>query len=100
MVDSRTPKNTQDIGAHGGLIIQTGKDEFLAAGRGVIVRFADAAEKSGYRVGIEQIVDGEFVDGKWVGGRWLNGDESGQGRYLRLPPNKFGIQKVKVYRYK
>ena len=99
MVDVRTPKDTQDIGAHGGLVIQTGKDEFLAAGRGVIIRFADAAAKSGYRVGIEQIVEGEFVDGQWVGGRWLNGDESGQGRYLRLPPEKFGIQKIKVYRY-
>jgi beta-galactosidase GanA len=100
MVDSRTPKDTQDINAHGGLIIQTGKDEFLVAGRGVIIRFADAAKNSGYRVGLEQIVEGEFVDGQWVGGRWLNGDESGQGRYLRLPPEKFGIQKVKVYRYK
>lgn len=100
MVDSRTKKETQDINAHGGLIIQTGPDEFLAAGRGVIIRFADAAEKSGYRVGIEQIVEGEFVDGDWVGGRWLNGDESGQGRYLRLPPEKFGIQKIKLYRYK
>ncbi len=100
MVDVRTRKDTQDTGAHGGLIIQTGKDEFLAAGRGVIIRFADAAARSGYRVGIEQIVEGEFVDGKWVGGRWLNGDESGQGRYLRLPPEKFGIQKIKVYRYK
>lgn len=100
MVDSRTPKNTQDIKAHGGLIIQTGKDEFLAAGRGVIVRFADAAAISGYRIGIEQIREGEFVNGEWVPGRWLNGDESGQGRYLRLPPEKFGIQKIKVYRYK
>lgn len=99
MVDSRTPKETQDIPAHGGLIIQTGQDEFLAAGRGVIIRFADAA-KSGFRVGIEQIVEGEFVDGQWVAGRWLNGDESGQGRYLRLPPEKFGIQKLKLYRYK
>ncbi len=98
MVDSRTPKETQDIAAHGGLIIQTGKDEFLAAGRGVIVRFADAA-RPGYRVGIEQIVDGEFIDGKWAGRRWLNGDESGQGRYLRLPPHRFSIQKIKVYRY-
>lgn len=98
MVDSRTPKNTQDIAAHGGLIIQTGPDEFLAAGRGVIIRFADAS-KSGFRVGIEQIVEGEFVEGQWVGGRWLNGDESGQGRYLRLPPEKFGIQKLKLYRY-
>lgn len=99
MVDSRTPKKTQDIGAHGGLIIQTGKDEFLVAGRGVILRFADAA-KSGNQVGIEQVVEGEFIDGKWVGGRWLNGDQSGQGRYLRLPPDKFGTQKIKLYRYK
>jgi beta-galactosidase GanA len=99
MVDSRTPKDTQTIPAHGGLIIQTGKDEFIVAGRGVILRFADASN-DGYQVGIEQIVDGEFVDGQWVGGRWLNGDESGQGRYLRLPPEKFGIQKLKVYRYK
>jgi beta-galactosidase GanA len=99
MVDPRTPKATQEIAAHGGLIIQTGPDEFLVAGRGVVVRFADAA-KSGDQVGIEQIIEGEFIDGKWVGGRWLNGDQSGQGRYLRLPPEKFGIQKVKVYRYK
>ena len=99
MVDSRTPKDKQTIPAHGGLIIQTGKDEFIVAGRGVILRFADAGN-DGYQVGIEQIVDGEFVDGQWVGGRWLDGDESGQGRYLRLPPEKFGIQKLKVYRYK
>jgi beta-galactosidase GanA len=100
MVDSRTKKETQTIAAHGGLIIQTGKDEFLVAGRGVILRFADADKTSGYQVGVEQIVDGEFVDGQWVGRRWLNGDESGQGRYLRLPPEQFGIQKLKVYRYK
>nr|WP_277998461.1 DUF5597 domain-containing protein [Sphingomonas liriopis] len=99
MVDSRTPKATQDIRAHGGLIIQTGQDEFLVAGRGVILRFADAA-RSGFRIGIERIVDGSFVDGQWVPGRWLNGDESGQGRYLRLPPERFGIQTLKVYRYK
>jgi len=99
MVDPRTPKSTQDIQAHGGLIIQTGKDEFLVAGRGVVIRFADAA-KAAYQVGIEQIVEGEFVDGKWIEGRWLNGDENGQGRYLRLPPEGFGIQKIKVYRYK
>lgn len=99
MVDSRTPKDTQDLRAHGGLIIQTGPDEFLAAGRGVIIRFADTTNP-GFRVGIEQIIEGEFIDGKWVDGRWLNGDESGQGRYLRLPPEKYGIQKIKLYRYR
>jgi beta-galactosidase GanA len=99
MVDPRTPKPTQDIRAHGGLIVQIAKNEFLVAGRGVVLRFADAA-KSGFKIGIEQIVDGRFVDETWVPGRWLNGDESGQGRYLRLPPEQFGIQRLKVYRYK
>ncbi|MDF9827039.1 beta-galactosidase GanA [Ereboglobus sp. PH5-10] len=99
MHDVRTPKEKQDYGAHGGLIIQTGKDEFLVAGKGVILRFSDAT-KQGYSIGIEQIIEGEFVDGKWMPGRWLNGDESGQGRFLRLPPDKFGIQKLKLYRFK
>jgi beta-galactosidase GanA len=100
MVDPRTSRSTQDVEAHGGLIIQTGKDEFLVAGRGVVIRFADGDATSGYRVGLEQIVEGEFRDGKWIAGRWLNGDEAGQGRYLRLPPEKFGIQKLRIYRYK
>ena len=29
----------------------------------------------------------------------LNGDESHQGRHLRLPEGKFGIQRVRLYRY-
>jgi len=34
-----------------------------------------------------------------VAGRRLNGDESHQGRHVRLPPETFGIQRVKLHAY-
>jgi beta-galactosidase GanA len=49
--------------------------------------------------GIESIWEGTYVDGRWVPGRLLNGDESHQGRHLRIPESKFGIQRVRLYRY-
>jgi hypothetical protein len=45
------------------------------------------------------IEEGSFVNGHWVAGRRLNGDEDHQGRHLRLVPDQFGIQRVKLYRY-
>lgn len=82
--------------AHGGLIIRTGPDEYFVAGKGVIVTFSAANAI----VGIESIREGTFVDGRWVPGRLLNGDESHQGRHLRIPDDKFGIQRLRLYRYK
>jgi hypothetical protein len=43
--------------------------------------------------GIESIWEGRFVGGRWVPGRLPNGDESHQGRHLRIPPDDFGIQR-------
>jgi hypothetical protein len=40
------------------------------------------------------------VNGRWVTGRRLNGDASHQGRHLRLPNGYFGIQRIKLYRYR
>lgn len=37
--------------------------------------------------------------GAWVAGRRLNGDQTHQGRHIRLPPGKPQIQKVRFYRY-
>jgi len=50
--------------------------------------------------GIESIWEGRFVGARWVPGRLLNGDESHQGRHLRIPPDDFGIQRLKLYRYR
>ena len=85
-------------GAHGGLIIQTGPDDFLVAGTGMVITFA-AGKKPGTFAGIDSIWEGNFVNGIWEPGRELNGDDDNQGRYLRLPADEFTIRRVHLYRY-
>jgi beta-galactosidase GanA len=96
-IDPWTPRDKQTPETHGALILQLGPDEFLIAGRGVTVTFAPVDGKG--KTGIERIDEGRFVDGRWVAGRLLNGDQTHQGRHLRLPIEDFGIQRVKLYRY-
>ncbi|HTM79621.1 DUF5597 domain-containing protein [Asticcacaulis sp.] len=98
-VDPWTPKDKQDIASNGGLIIQTGDDNFIVAGKGVVVTFEDAAPTK-QAVGIEQIVEGSYVGGVWKPGRWLNGDESHQGRHLKINADGFGIQQLKLYKFR
>jgi beta-galactosidase GanA len=95
MVDPWTAKDKQDVASHGGLVIQTGPDEFLVAGRGITVTFATA----GGSVGLESVREVSFRDGAWVDGRWLNGDQTHQGRHVRLPPEGFTVQRVKLYKF-
>jgi beta-galactosidase GanA len=82
----------------GGLVIATAPDEFLFAGIGVTVTFATA--EPGPQVGILSVEEGRFVNEKWQNVRWLNGDETHQGRHLRLVPGRFSIQRIKLYRYR
>ncbi|MBB5057985.1 hypothetical protein HDF16_002691 [Granulicella aggregans] len=81
-----------------GLLIQTGPEEFLGAGKGFRVDFTPLA-KSDKQVGIASIDEGHFVDGVWVAGRRLNGDENDQGSYFRFDQRALHIEKVKLYRY-
>jgi beta-galactosidase GanA len=83
----------------GGLVISTGPDEFVFAGTGVTVTF-EADTPGDPIVGILSAQEGKYVDGQWIPGRWLNGDQTHQGRHLRLVPGKFGIQRIKLYRYR
>jgi beta-galactosidase GanA len=97
-VDPWTPRDKQNIAAHGGLAIQLAPDEFLFAGSGITVTFA-AADGAGH-AGIESAWEGRFEQGQWKPGRLLNGDETHQGRHVRLPPGNFSIQRVRLYRYR
>ena len=94
------PTTDAEFEERGGLVIQTGDDEFLVAGKGITVVFKDPdGLKTG--VGIEQATEGTFVDGKWRTGRWLNGDETHQGRHIRLPAQDgFSMQKVRLYKFR
>lgn len=85
----------------GGIIISEGPDEYLIAGTGLIITFAPRGPNAEIeRAGIESIQEGRFIDGQWKLSRWLSGDESHQGRHLRIPSGQFGTQRVKLYRYR
>ena len=92
--------NTQTPDAiSGGLVISIGPDEFIFAGTGLIITF-ETETPSDVTVGILSAQEGKYVNGQWVSGRWLNGDQTHQGRHLRLVPGKFDIQRVKLYHYR
>ncbi|MFL6734989.1 MAG: DUF5597 domain-containing protein [Sphingomicrobium sp.] len=98
LVDMWTPKEQQKLENHGGVLLQLGPDEFLAVGQGVILTFAPDSPVKG-KVGIESAWEGRFHEGRWVPGRLLNGDETHQGRHVRLPPGPVTMQRVRLYRY-
>jgi len=83
----------------GGLVMSTGPDEYLFAGTGLTITFE--TDKPGDPiVGLLSVDDGRYVNGQWVAGRRLNGDQTHQGRHVRLSPGRFGIQRVKLYHYR
>jgi hypothetical protein len=117
LVDSNSPVQRFELGDYiiearlggrektniaGGLIIQTGAQEYLCAGKSLDVLFF--SKNDSMRIALNTVDEGIFTDGKWVAERRLNGDEihtslfTGTG--LRLPGNKMSIQKVSLFSYK
>jgi hypothetical protein len=81
----------------GGMIICIGEGEYFVAGEGIVLTFPPVNEKT--VVGIETIDEGTFENGKWNPVRKLNGDQSHQGRHLRIETDEPGIQYLKLYKY-
>jgi hypothetical protein len=81
----------------GGLVLSTGPDEFLIGGTGVTITFTSSQARR--RIGILSAEEGRFVVGKWENVRWLGGDETHQGRHVRLEPGRFSLQRVRLYAY-
>ena len=82
----------------GGLVIASGPDEFVFGGTGLTVTFE--VDTPGEIVGILSVDEGGYSNGQWQQLRRLNGDQTHQGRNLRLPAGRFGIQRIKLYRYR
>jgi hypothetical protein len=97
-VSTGAREETDLPGAHGGLIVQLAPGDFLVIGTGMIVTFGVKGQ-SHMNAGIESICEGAYVKGVWTPGRNLNGDDDNQGRYLRLPSDKFAIRRVRLYQY-
>ena len=80
-----------------------GPDEYLAAGSGPVEVTFSPNTPGAPIAGTLSIDEGTYVDGRWVPGRRLNGDENGQGKFLRLGGGNSrngSIQRVKLYRYR
>lgn len=83
----------------GAMVLAVAPDELLVVGTGVIITFA-LQDEIPERVGILSIDELELGSEKILKRRRLNGDESHQGRHLRIPANTFGAQSIRLYRYR
>jgi beta-galactosidase GanA len=96
-IDPWTPREAQEPASHGALLIWLGGEDYLIAGQGVTVTVAPADGKG--KLGFDWDEEGRFENGQWLPGRRLNGDQTHQGRHVRLPPGEVSMQKFRVYRY-
>ena len=83
----------------GAIIIQKNDNDFIIAGTGVVITFA-VNNNDKISAGILQADEGKYVNGEWNAGRRMNGDQTHQGRHIRIPVGDWNIQKVKLYQYK
>ena len=81
----------------GGLVIAESPNHFIVAGTGITVTFE--APGSGHAVGILSDEEGRFTDGVWKNTLWLGGDQTNQGRHVRLESGRFSVQRVTLYPY-
>ena len=82
----------------GGLIVQTGEDEFIVAGTGVVMTFETLGDDP-LKAGIGRIDRIQKGSEGFQSVQRLNGDQSHQGRHLRIPFGNYDIQKIWLYRY-
>ncbi|WET04144.1 DUF5597 domain-containing protein [Flavobacterium sp. YJ01] len=79
------------------IIIEIAKDEFYIAGSGIVVTFKTLKEN--LNAGILKTDQGRFENEVWKTIRHFNGDQTHQGRHLRISVGDYEIQKIKLYSY-
>lgn len=82
----------------GAIIIQTNTNEFFIAGSGVVVTFKNWKKRDKI-VGILKNEEGVFENGNWKVIRHLNGDQTHQGRHIRIFHGDYSIQRLELYEY-
>jgi hypothetical protein len=86
----------------GGIIIQTGKEEFTCAASAMDIYFV--TKNDSMRTAVEAADEGTFEKGIWITERRLNGDEvlasTWSGTGLIFPANRLGMQRISLYLYR
>jgi len=80
------------------IIIQTSENEFYFGGTGIVATFKSATNND-LNIGILKVDEGKFENAKWKILLHLNGDETHQGRHLRIPYGQYSIQRIELYQY-
>jgi beta-galactosidase GanA len=80
-----------------GLLLGSGPNEFVGAGKGFRVSFRPANGHG--KAGLASVDEGRFENGEWIRGRRLNGDETDQGKYWRFDQRQINIERAVVYGY-
>jgi beta-galactosidase GanA len=77
------------------MIIQLTDNEFIIAGTGAVVTVTSAdKQKVTNLAAVDEI---KYAGNKIIDKRRLNGDETHQGRHIRIPVDTWNIQQVKLY---
>ncbi|MCQ2259410.1 MAG: DUF5597 domain-containing protein [Bacteroidaceae bacterium] len=87
------------------IILRLGKEDYLAIGSGVVITYADAKagetwQQGDTRIGLAKCESVKVENGKMLIKRHLNGDQTHQGRHVRIPVGQYDIQHFRLYRYK
>jgi hypothetical protein len=82
----------------GAIIVQTNDKEFYVAGSGIVITF-ERKDEPDTRVGILKTDEGKFINDNWEVVRHLNGDQTHQGRHIRIFRHSFAIQRFELYEY-
>ena len=82
----------------GAIIIQTGDHEFYVAGTGIVATFNNLTNPE-LNVGILKVDEGRFEDNHWKVIRHLNGDQTHQGRHVRIFHGQYSILRLELYNY-
>jgi hypothetical protein len=80
------------------IIIEIGTDEFYIAGSGIVVTFKPLQNKD-LNAGILKVDQGRFDNEVWRTISHFNGDQTHQGRHVRIAVGDYEIQKIKLYTY-
>lgn len=80
------------------IIIQTNDREFYVAGSGIVVTVKNWKKRE-KTTGILKNEDGVFENEKWKVFRHLNGDQTHQGRHIRISHGDYSIQRLELYDY-
>jgi hypothetical protein len=86
------------------IILRLGEEDYLVIGSGVVITYTDVKggntwEKGDARIGLAKCESVYISEGNLHVKRHLNGDQTHQGRHVRIPAGVFDIQHFRLYRY-